>query len=125
MFCQSAWDLIVDADINTQLLPENLSERAAVPQIYPVSNTTTLLVVHALLCHNPIEALGPGYRGAEPNLLVRGLLVQDKGVFLGRDFENSGLFARQVSIQSDLCICTRPTYRVVDLNRRIVLLCLL
>jgi hypothetical protein len=82
LHARSARDLIVNTDVNTQLFPENLSERAAVPQVYPVADATTLLEVHALLCNHPVESLRSGDWGTEPDLLVRGLLVQDEGVLL-------------------------------------------
>jgi len=85
-------DLIVNTDVNAQLFPENLSQRAAVPHVHPVADASTLLEVHALLCHDPVETLGTGYRGAEPDLLVWGLLVQNKGILLRSDFEDAGLW---------------------------------
>ena len=84
-------NLIVDTDVNAQLFPEDLSERAAIPHVYPVADATTLLEVHALLCHDPVEALRSGNRGAEPDLLVRGLLVQNEGILLRGDFKDAGL----------------------------------
>jgi hypothetical protein len=87
-----ARDLVIDADIDTKLFPEDLSERAAISQIYPVSDTTTFFLTHAFLGHDPVETLGSRYGRAEPDLLVRGLLVQDECVALGRDFEDASLF---------------------------------
>ena len=88
---RSTRNLIIDADVNAQLFPENLRERATVPHVHPISHPTALLEVHALLGDHPVEALGAGYRGAEPDLLVRGLLVEDKGVLAGCDFQDAGL----------------------------------
>jgi hypothetical protein len=88
---RSTRNLIVDADVNAQLFPEDLRERAAIPHVHPISHTTTLLEVHALLCDHPVETLRTGYWGAEPDLLVRGLLVEDEGVLAGGDFQDAGL----------------------------------
>lgn len=88
----SARDLVVDADIDAQLLPQKLRERRAVSQIYPVPHSAPFLFTHAFLGYDPVETLWSGYWRAEPDLLVWRLLVQDEYVVLVRDFENTSLF---------------------------------
>jgi len=119
----SARDLIVNADVNAQLFSDDVSEGASIPHVHPVSNPTPFLEVHALLCDDPIESLRPGYWGAEPDLLVRGLLVEDERVLLGCDFEDAGL--AHVSNRRHVCSKRRMYYAVVDFNGRVLFLCLL
>jgi hypothetical protein len=87
----SAWDVIIYTDVYAQLLPENLGQRATIPHVDPVALSTTLLGVHALFLHNPVESLRSGDGRTEPDLLVRGLLVEHIVVLLGLDFEDASL----------------------------------
>lgn len=87
----SARNIVVDTNIHAQFFPKDLSQRAAVPQIYPVTMAGALLEVHALLCDDPVESFRSGDGRAEPDLLVRRLLVQHVAVFFGLDFENTSL----------------------------------
>ena len=122
-YVASARDLVVNADVNAQLFPNDVGEGASIPHVHPVSNPTAFLEVHAFLCDDPIEALRSGYRGAEPDLLVWGLLVEDERVLLGRDFEDAVL--AHVSKRRHVCSKRRMHYAIVDFNSWVLFLCLL
>ena len=74
--------LIPDSD--AQLLSQQTDQARTVPEIDPVTTGTSLLASHVIALDDPIEPLGARYRAAEPDLLVRWLLVEDIGSSWGK-----------------------------------------
>jgi hypothetical protein len=87
----STGNVIVDVHIDTQFLSEDVGQRATVPQIHPVALSAALFEVHALMRYDPVESFGPRDGRAEPDLSVRGLLVEHVAVFFGLDLEDTSL----------------------------------
>jgi hypothetical protein len=86
-----ARDIVIHAEVHGQLFPQDLGQRAAIPQVYPVALSTALFEVHALLRYDPVEPFRSRDGRAEPDLSVRGLLVKYVVVFFGLDFEDTSL----------------------------------
>lgn len=62
-----------------------------------------LLLVHAITLDNPVIPLGTGEGGAEPDLLVGGLLVQDISADCrNSDVEDAGLEDGKLTGRKDL-----------------------
>lgn len=58
---------------------------------------------------DPVKSFWPGDGRAEPDLLVRGLLVEDVAVLLGLDFEDTSLkMVSQVYIDTPIHVPSIP-----------------
>ena len=78
----------ISRDIQGQLGVQQVRQIRSIPEIDPLpicKGPTILLLVHVVSLHDPVVPLGTGDRGAEPDLLVGGLLVQDIGADTGED----------------------------------------
>lgn len=69
----------LDTNRHTQLLSEQADQTRAVPQVDPVTDGAALLGIHACVLDDPVKSFWAGYWGAQPDLLVRRLLVEDVG----------------------------------------------
>lgn len=67
----------MEIDSNTQLLPHQVRQTAIVPQVNPVALPRALLLVHTLSAEHVVVSLGTRGRAGEPDLLVRGLFVDN------------------------------------------------
>ena len=77
---------------NAQLFSQQCRQTTPIPQINPVALSRTFLFIHTLPVEDPVEPLWAGSRAAQPDLLVRGLFVDDVGAGVGEgDGEDAGL----------------------------------
>lgn len=85
--------VVVHLVVDTQLLADDVGQRGAVSQVDPVAHATALLCILPFLEDDPVEALGTGDWRAEPDLLVRRLLVEHVAELPGDevDSEDAGL----------------------------------
>lgn len=67
----------LNTNSHTQLLSKQTDQTRAVPQVDPVTDGTALLGIHACVLDDPVKSFWAGYWGAQPNLLVWRLLVED------------------------------------------------
>ena len=115
--------LLMTTDIHTEtkLFPQDLLQRASIPNVDPFALSRALLVVHAFALDCPVEALGSGQGRRQPDLLVRRLLVEYVGS-VGRegDVENAGLSLCQLL---DICIAA-PSIEYLPSSRPPRLPCL-
>lgn len=83
------------ANSQAQLLSQQSGQAGLVSQIDPVARCSALLLLLRLAQNDPVESLGTADGRAQPDLLGRGLLVDNVGA-VGRvdDVEDAGLDGR-------------------------------
>ena len=75
------------ADVNPDLLSQQVVQGRAVPKVHPVARRSVLLLVLALAEDNIIVALGARFGRRQPDLLIGRLLVDDICAMVGTESE--------------------------------------
>lgn len=84
--------VIVNAQLYTELLPNEVSQGSPIPKVYPVSDAAALLLMKTFASNDPVESLRSRQGRAEPDLLVRWLLVEDiRALILEVNFKYTSL----------------------------------
>ena len=79
-------------DSDSQLLSQQRNQTGTISKINPVSSGAALFAAHVVTPDDPVEALRAGDGRREPDLPVRGLLVEDIGAVGGKsNVQNSSL----------------------------------
>lgn len=75
------------AQVNAELVPKELAQTGAVPQINPLAHRRSLLVILSFADDDPVVSFRAGLGRREPDLLVWRLLVHNISTNLGSEVE--------------------------------------